>query len=339
MRSGRGGSCMAGAWDSKLKLLINKVPQDFVSWLVEGAIYEEEISPHLKTRNIDADVLYRISMLGRPYLLHIEFQLRSKPEMAERMWEYNVLATRRNNLPVYSFVVYLKKGGKVVESPYTCLNHNGDIIHHFNFGVIKLWEIPTAQLKNLGLKGLLPLLPLTSEGKNRAVVEEVITELSGKGKNRQTELLSLTYGLASLIFRNEDDQNWLRRRFGMLDELLDESWAFQEILQRGQQKGLEQGLGQGLEQGLKQGLKQGLEQGLEQGLAQGREQGLEQGIQKSLDLLRQMVITLVENLYPALVPLAKKKVGKIADQSTLQNLILQVSLAKQEAKAREYFEE
>src|SRR6266702_2344325 len=99
MRSGRGGSCMAGAWDSKLKLLINKVPQDFVSWLVAGAIYEEEISPHLKTRNVDADVLYRISILGRPYLLHIEFQLHSKPEMAERMWEYNVLATCRNNLP------------------------------------------------------------------------------------------------------------------------------------------------------------------------------------------------------------------------------------------------
>ncbi len=105
----------------------------------------------------------------------------------------------------------------------------------------------------------------------------------------------------------------------MLDELLEESWAFQEILQKG----------------FEQGFAKGFKQGFEQGFAKGFQQGLEQG----RDLSRQTLIALVENLYPALVTLAKKKVDGIADQQTLQNLILRVVLAKHEAEAREYLKE
>src|SRR5882724_1214546 len=126
---------MPGRWDSRMKLLINKVPQDFVSWLVEGAIYEEEVSPHLKTRNIDGDVLYRIRINEHPCLLHIEFQFRGDPDMARRLWEYNVLATCQNSLPVYSYVLYLKKEGKFIESPSFQQYPTGQDIHRFHFGV------------------------------------------------------------------------------------------------------------------------------------------------------------------------------------------------------------
>ena len=122
---------MPGRWDNRMKLLINKVPQDFVSWLVEGAIYEEEVSPHLKTRNIDGDVLYRIRVNERPCLLHIEFQFRGDPDMARRLWEYNVLATCQNSLPVYSYVLYLKKEGKFIESPSFHQYPTGQDIHRF----------------------------------------------------------------------------------------------------------------------------------------------------------------------------------------------------------------
>jgi hypothetical protein len=57
---------MAGSWDNKVKALITEKPQDFVSWLMEGAVYEEELSPHLKARHIDANVLYQIRVGGRP---------------------------------------------------------------------------------------------------------------------------------------------------------------------------------------------------------------------------------------------------------------------------------
>jgi predicted transposase YdaD len=317
-------------WDRSLKLLAKYVPQDFVSWLVEGAIYEEEVSPHLNARNIHADILYRIRVNNQPCLLHIEFQLRSPTNMAERMWEYNVLATLQNHLVVYSFVVYLKKVNSVAVSPYILQGLKGENIHLFYYNVIKLWEVSTQQLKDLGLKGLLPLLPLTHEGKKQAVVEEVITELCKDDRQERSELLSLAYGLASLIFRSGDEQRWLKWRFGMLDDLLDESWAFQEILQ----KGLKRGLDQGLEQGLKQGLEQGIKQGIKQGVEQGVEQGAEKALQEDLLLSRHTFLALVEHYYPALVSLARAKIDGITEQAVLQNLILQISFASNESEAR-----
>jgi predicted transposase YdaD len=313
---------MPGTWDSKLKLLIDKSPQDFVSWLVEGAMYETEVSPHLKTRNIDADVLYQIRLNKTSCLLHIEFQFHGDSDMAMRIWEYNVLATCQNKLPVYSFIVYLKKTGNYVTPPLVYQDAAEQDIHRFHFGVIKLWEIPTAQLKKLGLKGLLPLLPLTREGKSRAVVENVITELSVNRSQLETDLLSLTYGLASLSFVTEEDHNWLKRRFSMLDDLIKESWAFQEILQRG--------LEQGLEQGLEKGLEQGLEKGLEKGIKQGREEALIPA--------RHTLIALVERRYPSLMSLAREKAHAVSDMDALQNLILQVSLASHEDEVRTYLE-
>ena len=231
---------MPGTWDSKLKLLVNKTPQDFVSWLVEGATYEAEVSPHLKSRNIDADVLYQIRMNDRSCLLHIEFQSQGDSDMAMRVWEYNVLATCQNQLPVYSFIVYLKKTGNCVTPPFVYQDATAQDIHRFHFGVIKLWEVPTAWLKNLGLKGVLPLLLLTREGQSRAVVDDIITGLSENSNQPEIALLSLTYGLASMILQAEDDQDWLKRRFSMIkdEEWLEESWLFREWVQKGVDQGL-----------------------------------------------------------------------------------------------------
>jgi hypothetical protein len=45
-------------------------------------------------------------------------------------------------------------------------------------------------------------------------------------------LLSLTYGLAGLVFENENDYDWLQRRFAMLEDILEESRTFQDKKQK-----------------------------------------------------------------------------------------------------------
>ena len=113
-------------------------------------------------------------------------------------------------------------------------------MHRFWFRVIKLWTIPTEHLFQTGLKGLLPFVPLTQEGQQREAVERVIDELSQEDADRQRELLSFTYGFASLVFKDESDQQWLRRRFGMLKDILKESWAFEEIAQEAREEAREE---------------------------------------------------------------------------------------------------
>ncbi|HEU5227195.1 MAG TPA: hypothetical protein VFU49_05230 [Ktedonobacteraceae bacterium] len=318
---------MAGSWDGKLKRLVNEAPQDFVSWLLGGALFERELSPHLPHRNVDADLLYQIRLDDEPFLLHLEFQRRSDPLMARRLWEYNVLATCKFDCPVYSFVLYLKKDGKIAESPYRLSLHDGQHVHRFLFGVIKLWELPTDALTRLALPGLLPLLPLTREGKRREVVEDVIRGLCPPGEQPQRELLSLAYGLAALAFEETDDRDWLRRRFRMIEDILEDSWAFQEL----REKALEQGL----EQGIQQGLEQGRLQGMQQGMLQGMQQGIQEATKQEVERLRQILLAFVQARFPALVPLAEQQGKSFNHPEQLQALILNVSVAQSELEAKE----
>jgi hypothetical protein len=70
-----------------------------------------------RTRTRHADALYKVLIDGEEALIHIEFQKRADPTMAERIWEYNVLATLAHSCPVYSFVIYLRPTSTIPESP------------------------------------------------------------------------------------------------------------------------------------------------------------------------------------------------------------------------------
>src|SRR5579859_6659189 len=63
-----------------------------------------------------------------------------------------------------------------------------EVVHLFFFDTIKLWEIPGAFLKQPGIEGLLPLLPLTQDGVHYEVVDDMIASLERAGKSH---LLSL----------------------------------------------------------------------------------------------------------------------------------------------------
>src|SRR5579872_4852654 len=65
--------------------------------------------------------------------------------------------------------------------------------------------------------------------------------------NPLDRLLSLCYTcatitFATLVFQSEKDRDWLRRRFTMLSEdILEDSWGYQELTAKALQKGLHQG--------------------------------------------------------------------------------------------------
>ncbi|MDQ2902606.1 MAG: hypothetical protein ABI456_11985 [Ktedonobacteraceae bacterium] len=309
---------MAGIWDSAMKNLISVDPQDFVSWLIPGGRFIRELTPHLKRRHIDADGLYDIIINERHALLHVEFQKKAETDMAARLWEYNTRATRQNKQSVRSFVIYLKKC-KCAESPFLQMFPDGREIHRFNFDVIKLWELPTEGLKQAAQPGLLPLLTLTKEGARREVVDDIIDKLLPLEEEPGSELLYIAYTLAALVFTSEQDRAWLKRRFEMLGDILEDSWAHQEFMQKMRDKGLEQGL------------QQGREQGREQGLQQGREQGLEQG---RLEEQREMLVEIVKARFPDCVALAQEVVRVVDNPDALRHVNIKISIARSEDEAR-----
>jgi predicted transposase YdaD len=299
---------MAGRWDSALKQLIGANPQHFISWLLRGARYIRELSAHLN-RSIDIDLLYEVELNGERLGFHLELQRYRDAEMARRTWEYNVFASCKFNLTVVSFVIYLKENSSIIEPPLLRMLPDGWEIHRFNFINIKLWEIPSDELRQADLVGLLPLLPLTHEGATPGVVEEAINGIqrSTTDDKTKTGLLSLTFTLASLALDRQEDQDWLIRRFQMLQDILRDTSIYQLIMQEGVEKGREEG----------------------------REEGLEEG---RIQALRQTLLDFVQTRFPKLVRFASKQISDVTDVKTLQSLIHKIGLSQLTAEeARQLF--
>lgn len=295
-------------WDGKVKNLANEAPQDFVRWLLKGAEYIGDLSPRFASRNIEADILYRIAIEHRYYLLHIEFQSTSHPIMAKRLWEYNVAASIKYKLPVYSFVIYLRPDSGIAQSPYEVRAHHGELMHCFWFRVIELWTIPTEDLFQTGLKGLLPFVPLSREGQRREAVERVISELSQEEGDKQRELLSFTYGFASLVFEEENDQSWLRRRFFMLKDILKESWALKELAQEMTQEARKEA----------------------------REEAIEEERKKKLREEIETLLFFIQMHFPTLAQIAKDQCETLSNPEQVRELLHKVIAAKSEKEVEQH---
>ena len=283
---------MSKQWDILTKMLMQANPQDLVSWILADAVYRGEQNVELQKKDpISADLLYNIEWSGEQIVLHIENQRKRDDEMGRRVWEYNSLASIHTGLPVYSVVIYLVKQRSIVHPPYEMKMPTGFTVHRFFFQNIKLWEIPPEVLKQENLSGLLPLLPLTKGGKRREVVEDMIESLQQAGK---INLLPLAYAFSALTLRKKDEQQWLKERFKRMEDILEESWAYQEMVQKGVAKGLEQG-------------KKDVEQ---------------------------IVIRFVELHFPDLVPLARQQATQTATSQQLQELLDKLFVAHTDKQAK-----
>lgn len=292
---------MAGIWDSNLKRLIGDNPEAFVIWLLPGATYIRELSQHLN-RGIDIDILYEVVLDGKRVLFHLEFQRNNNANMANRVLEYNIFASCKFDCTVISFVIYLKRESKVVEPPLVRALPDGQQVLRFDYTNIKLWEIPTDDLRHTGLIGLLPLLSLTKDGGKPDIVDEAITiiEESGEDEAKKANLLSITLTLAALAFEDENDRDALRRRFQMYQDILHESEIYQMIMQEGIEK-----------------------------------ERLQQQLQQ-LELQRRTILRIVQTKFPKLARLAIEQTNTITDPEKLEDLIVFMGLSQTEEEAHQY---
>jgi hypothetical protein len=225
---------MPGPWDSAGKRLLREMPQHVVTWLMRGATFVRTLPTELKSRNIFADGVYEITVDDQPALMHIEFQSRQHKIMPERLLEYNVLTASENDWwPVYTLVIYLRKDGDVPQSPLIRRLRNGEEYQRFYYTVIEMANISARQLLHMGLHGLYPLILLAQGGTEPEVVREMVTDLT---EARELELLALAYTFGGLAPGSEAYEAWFKRSFAMLDDILEDSWTYQEILNKGREK-------------------------------------------------------------------------------------------------------
>ena len=276
-----------------MKRLVRRYAKHFARWLVAEAVFVRALDIELQNQQLFADALLEVRLRGEPALLHIEFQAYDDPDMAMRLLEYNVLASRQyEHLPVYSYVIYLRKAGEVAASPLVRGFPTGEDVHHFFFGVIKLWEVPAELFLGTGWTGVLPLVTLTDGGKRPEVVKEMIDQLASA---EEYDVLAIAQVLGGLVFKTGPELAWFRKRFSMFQDILSESWVYQELV----------------------------------------EQGVEKERQQELQRQRQTIVGFVQRRFPEITALAEQQTAKITDPEMLQTVILKLLDAQTIEEARQ----
>ena len=105
----------------------------------------------------------------------------------------------------------------------------------------------------------------------------------------------------------------------MLEDILEESWTYQEIIQKGMQKGINLGL------------EKGLQQGLEKGWEKGREEVRRQWIREK----RETLLSFVQMRFPELTLTAKQRISTINDPGALHNLLIELFAVQTAEEARQ----
>ena len=308
---------MAGPWDSIMKRMIGANPEHFVNWLSSDATFISAENVELKNQHRYADALLTVAKGAKRGLRHIEFQTYHDPEMAERLLVYNVMAFSQYQLPVASTVIYLLDTGEIPTSPYHRTFLDDEAVHHFYYRIVKVWEEEAETILQMG-RGIWPLVPLTRDGKRPEVISGMIERLA---EANAYDVLAMVRIVGGLVFKTESEREGFQRRFRMYQDLLRDSWVYQEIGQEYLEKGLEQGLEKGLEQGP--------EKGLEQGLEKGRKQGIEQA-------LHQTLMIYVETRFPQLVVLAQQQTGLITDVALLNQIMSTLFALQTSAEVEQY---
>lgn len=115
-------------FDTAMKQVAGGSPQGWVSFLLHGAVYKNDLNRELKTRKIEADTLFDVEWDDETLVLHIEFQRNRDDNMPTRVWEYNALTRMATSKPVYSVVIYPIEIPSITPSVYTMSFRKGSII-------------------------------------------------------------------------------------------------------------------------------------------------------------------------------------------------------------------
>jgi predicted transposase YdaD len=280
-----------------MKQLMGLHPEQFAAWVLQGTNVTNARGGLKQDFEVTlyADGLVWALVEGQPVLLHFEYQSTNDPRMPERLQKYNIIAsTEHDYLPVYSYVIYLKDNGPVKQPPFIKNFPNGEQIHRFNYKCIELYKITAQEVLDSGLLVLLAFLPLTKGGKEPDNIEQMIERLIAAN---EIDLLAVSYPLGGLVFDKEPEREWFKRRFKMLQDVLKDSWVYQELI----------------------------------------EEGLEKGRQQELEHQKQILLDIVASRFPEIASRVERQMLNIDDLAILRPLFVQVSLAQNAQEVMQLF--
>lgn len=320
-----------GIWDRSMKILVAHSPQAFGNLIFKhsGITLTGTVTSRLATEfkgyDLDADgLLEAVTEDGEEILLLVEFQSVNDKDMPDRLLEYSFRAQREHTKLVYSCVIFLRKDGIVPEPPLRWELRCGKTILIFDYTCIKLWEMAPEDLLAFNQPTLLPLIPLTKNGASRTMVERVF---QGLLDNRLYTLLPTANVLAAQVLTGPD-LAWLERNYRKMTDFFKDSPAIRWMTDDAREEGRKE-------------MREQVERMREQAAAQAAQAAAqaaqaEKMREQMLAHFRQAVVAVVAQRFPELVRSAQKQVQFSQDTHSLQQLIINLSIAKNTADAEHY---
>ena len=222
------------SFDNTCKFLAENFPEDIATWLTGKEISVSQLKPsELSIEPLRADSL--IFLEAESVILHLEFQVKPRPNIPFRMADYYLRLYRRSpNKSIRQVVVYLRQSNSPLldETQF----QTEKLTHEFE--VIRIWECPWQDF--LVKPGLYPFAVLAQNNNPETVLQTVSEEIEKITESKsQREIATSTYILAGLVLEEEVIKRLLR------EEVMRESVTYQAIQKEGLQQGIQQGLQQG----------------------------------------------------------------------------------------------
>lgn len=232
---------MAKTFDATLKELVDRFGTDWTGFLchrlgLPNDTRAEPLDADLSVFSPQADKLFRLSG-PTGGILHLELESTWAGEIPDRLLVYNVLAEHRHGGPVYSVVMLLRPeaNATAVTGALVRSGETGEYLR-FRYTVVRLWELPSAELI-AGPVGVLPLALLTNDA--QANLPSLIPQVDDRvtqelGQTAEAEIVRTAF---MFLLGLRYDKNELRQLFeGVMQK--HESSAYEMLMDMGQEKAL-----------------------------------------------------------------------------------------------------
>lgn len=210
-------------YDQALKEMLLAAHDAFLALIAPGVIWVDTLSEELPAGVRRADLVWLVEdEKGQRFILHIELQVKRETDkdkdIRERMAEYALRLFRRDHLPIYSIVIFLKP--VTTPEPFLAWTWKGKGLR-YDFEIIRLWDQQPELVLETAHYGLWPLAGLMGKQITADTTFAVAEKIAQAPVPRQekSRLMGLLDLLAGMRLPRADLVKALER-----DHMIEEIW-------------------------------------------------------------------------------------------------------------------
>ena len=229
-------------YDQALKRMFASAPQGFLDLIAPGLAWDRALSSELPAAARAADVVWKVKRAdGRTGVLHVELQIKPSRDLGKRVAEYGLRIWLREDIPVRSIVVFLRRTKALPASPLVVNWMGEEERFRYTFDIVRLWELAPEQVLATDHFALWPLAALMAGATVDTMIETAERISSAPlPRSEQSEITGTLVLLAGVNLPFNAIIEAIRRR-PMLDEIFEESSVAQWLIERGRKEGSEKG--------------------------------------------------------------------------------------------------